>query len=107
MTDTFGDGGPKRKETDKPTTAEIRGWFKKGVTYDSHTAYDNCGILLDKLEALENLSYSQYQCAVDLVRKQRRMRDKWADGNDKVKGDLWKNLHESGRLLAESLGIDQ
>jgi len=52
------------------------------------------------------LNYSQHQYAVNMIRKQRRMRDKWADGNDKVKADLWKNLHESGRLLADSLGVD-
>ena len=54
----------------------------------------------------KNLNYTQYQYAVNIVRKQRRMSSKWADGDDRVKARLWQDLHEAGRLLAESLGLD-
>ena len=39
----------------------------------------------------------------DLVAHQQRMLDKWADGDDNVKNDLWKNLHNSGNSAKEYL----
>ena len=38
----------------QPTTAEMREWFERGFTNDPHTAWYNCSILLDRLEAADN-----------------------------------------------------
>src|SRR3990172_11777879 len=47
-------------------------------------------------KTLESLSW-------ELVKAQSRMLDKWAEGDDKVKNDLWKALRKSGSELRELL----
>lgn len=47
-----------------------------------------------------------YQYATLMVRQARRIRDKWSEGDENVKRDLWQCLHETGQRLAEVLGLD-
>ena len=40
-----------------------------------------------------------------LVYAQGRMLDRWADGDEKVREGLWRNLHAAGDALREALSL--
>jgi len=82
---------------------------------------DDSGYLLDKYKrdevteananrivigALLTRNREVEAAAWELVRAQGRMLEKWADGDDSVKAQLWKDLHYKGETLRELLEAD-
>jgi hypothetical protein len=50
------------------------------------------------------LTRRRFRAARDLMVAADRMRDRWAEADDAVKRDLWRNLHARADDLREALG---